>query len=212
MLTYLEKLWIKNLLLLDKNSEFRDDKMIKGINEYEYTIEKIKKQTISHYFQIIKTSWNVRDRYEYIHLWSPEYFRQYFDSNEKYIDGNLNINFDEIFDKNKDLLHVKNYKFYEINNVIEEYLNFDLNNWQDIYKITHFYLINLNSFYEKIYSDNLNIDSQLVFYETKLSEELLNNRKIISIKNSFILLSITSQILSLLFLLLFFKNLIRIKI
>ena len=70
----------------------------------------------------------------------------------------------------------------------------------------------MESFYSIITKDSEKFDRLSLEYSNSLDTELSENKKISSLKNFLVLASIISQILSLFFLLLFFRNLLITKI
>ena len=71
--------WIKALILMEKNSKLSDKEMIENLIDYDFGIEKIKNRFIYHFQQIVNISFEIRDKFESIHMWNEEYFPEYFD-------------------------------------------------------------------------------------------------------------------------------------
>ena len=113
-----------------------------------------------------------------------------------------------IFSKNINSFFTKDFnRIYPPNTdkAVNEYNNVD---FLDIYKFSHYLLNNLENYYDIIGEDAKKIDKFNSENEDLLYKEFAKNKKISSLKNYLVLLSIISQILSLFFLLLFFRNLL----
>ena len=67
--------WIKSLILLEKDSDYSDTKMINNIIDYEYTMKKIKKGFLSHYLDILVNTMEIVDRFELVHRWNDQYYK-----------------------------------------------------------------------------------------------------------------------------------------
>ncbi len=202
--------WIKNLILTNQNSEFVDKEMIEAMNDYDYTIEVIKNRFIYHYYQILYNSAQIGVKYEYIHTFNKSYFKDYFNG-ENYLER-LDYDFEGIFNKNINSFSTKDFnKIFppSTDKAVNEYKTVE---FLDIYNFSHYLLNNMKNYYDIIAKDIKKIDMLITEHEDLLYNELAKNKKIDSLKNYLVLLSIISQILSLFFLLLFFRNLLINKI
>ena len=198
--------WIKSLILTSQNSKLADKKMIDTLNDYDYSIEMLKNRFINHYYQIIYNSNQITIKYQYIHVYNKNYFKDYFNG-ENYLER-LDYDFEGIFSKNINSFFTKDFnRIYPPNTdkAVNEYNNVD---FLDIYKFSHYLLNNLENYYDIIGEDAKKIDKFNSENEDLLYKEFAKNKKISSLKNYLVLLSIISQILSLFFLLLFFRNLL----
>lgn len=198
--------WIKSLILTSQNSKLADKKMIDTMNDYDYSIEMLKNRFINHYYQIIYNSTQITIKYQYIHVYNKNYFKDYFNG-ENYLER-LDYDFEVIFSKNINSFFTKDFnRIYPPNTdkAVNEYNNVD---FLDIYKFSHYLLNNLENYYDIIGEDAKKIDKFNSENEDLLYKEFAKNKKISSLKNYLVLLSIISQILSLFFLLLFFRNLL----
>tara|TARA_Y100000816_G_C26074224_1_gene565300 strand:- start:85 stop:939 length:855 start_codon:yes stop_codon:yes gene_type:complete len=198
--------WIKSLILTSQNSKLADKKMIDTLNDYDYSIEMLKNRFINHYYQIIYNSTQITIKYQYIHVYNKNYFKDYFNG-ENYLER-LDYDFEVIFSKNINSFFTKDFnRIYPPNTdkAVNEYNNVD---FLDIYKFSHYLLNNLENYYDIIGEDAKKIDKFNSENEDLLYKEFAKNKKISSLKNYLVLLSIISQILSLFFLLLFFRNLL----
>ena len=204
--------WIKSLILLEKNSKLADTKMIDNVIDYNFTIETIKNRFIYHYSEITYNSLDIIDKLEYIHRWNDKYFKDYFDNEGYYIASKLNYDFQSIFESNINSFHTKDFSKYYPANTNKALKEFNNLNFLDIYKFSHFLLRNMDSYYNIVGEEMQRIDSMSTEYNEQLYSELSTNKMVSSLKNYLVLGSIISQILSLFFLLLFFRNLLINKI
>ena len=204
--------WIKSLILLEKDSDYSDTKMINNIIDYEYTMKKIKKGFLSHYLDILVNTMEIVDRFELVHRWNDQYYKDYFDDQGYYKEEILNWDFENIFKDNLDFFNLKNFNYYYVPDVDKFVDEATIDNYLDIYTFSHFLLKNMESFYEKINEDNIRFSKLSLEYSNLLDEELIVNKSISSLKNFLVLASIISQILSLFFLLLFFRNILIVTV
>lgn len=207
-----QSFWIKNLILLDKNSKNIDDQMVNNIISYDYLIGKIKNRLMSHYNGVLRKTLEVVERFEHIHMWNKKYYEEYFDDEGIYIADTLNWNFQNIFERNIDSFYLKDFHYYFMPTTEKAIEKFSINNFYDIYTYSHFLLKNMENFYSVISKDTIRFDKLSLEYSNLLDEEVAINKKISSLKNFLVLSSIMSQILSLFFLLLFFRNLLINKV
>ena len=197
--------WIKALLTLDKNSNLKDANMINSISDYDYTIDKIKKELIYHFNNILVISYDIEEKYSYVHRWNSNYFKEYHDEEGYYKGNKLNLDFQKTINENSINIINSDFNFYYPPS-LKNIKNYNTSNFLDIHKISFYLLKNMASYYDHIHKDILKIDKLDTDFGEQLENELIRNKDISSIKNYFILASIASQILSLLFLLLFFRN------
>ena len=135
-------------------------------------------------------------------------------SKEKFID-NLKriINPEKLYNDNLDIFWNKDYKDFDkklfTNGISKDY---EIKDWLSF---RNFKLLLLENFYketEKMYLLEEYIDEKIINNEEDLNNILLKIKKNNTIKNYFILTGIISQILTLFFLLLLFRSLIKQKI
>ena len=207
-----QNFWIKNLILLDKNSKYTDENMINNSIDYDYLIEQVKNRFMYHYLQILRNTTEIVNRFEYIHKWNQKYYENYFDEEGYYIAEILNWDFQILFEKNIDFFYLKEFDYYYIPTTEKAIEEFSINNFFDIYTFSHLLLRNMESFYSIISKDSVRFDKLSLESSNSLEKELTINKKISSLKNFLVLASIISQILSLFFLLLFFRNILINKI
>ena len=135
-------------------------------------------------------------------------------SKEKFID-NLKriINPEKLYNNNLDIFWNKDYKDFDkklfTNGISKDY---EIKDW---FSFRNFKLLLIENFYketEKMYLLEEYIDEKIINNEEDLNNILLKIKKNNTIKNYFILTGIISQILTLFFLLLLFRSLIKQKI
>ena len=144
-----------------------------------------------------------------------EFFDQVEDfSKKKFIDNLKNIiNPEKLYNDNLDIFWNKDYKDFNdklFTNGISK--NYEIKDWVSF---RNFKLLLLENFYketEKMYKLEEYIDEKIINNEEDLNNILLKIKKNNTIKNYFILTGIISQILTLFFLLLLFRSLIKQKI
>ena len=205
-------IWIKSLILLERNSKNIDKNMSNNLIDYNYTIESVKSRFNNHYYQIFVKSLEIVDKFEDIHTWNQSYFIDYFDKEDFYIEEKLNFDFRDIFENNLDSFNIKDVNIYYPPPTTKAFNKFTIINYLDIYTFSHFLLRNMEDYSDIIIEESNKIKKLSTDYNQLLYDELSVNKSISSLKNYLVLVSIISQILSLFFLLLFFRNLLINKI
>ena len=205
-------IWIKSLILLERNSKNIDKNMSNNLIDYNYTIESVKSRFNNHYYQIFVKSLEIVDKFEDIHTWNQSYFIDYFDKEDLYIEEKLNYDFRDIFENNLDSFNIKDVNIYYPPPTTKAFNKFTIINYLDIYTFSHFLLRNMEDYSDIIIEESNKIKKLSTDYNQLLYDELSVNKSISSLKNYLVLVSIISQILSLFFLLLFFRNLLINKI
>tara|TARA_B110000483_G_C18157927_1_gene528119 strand:- start:67 stop:927 length:861 start_codon:yes stop_codon:yes gene_type:complete len=205
-------IWIKSLILLERNSKNIDKNMSNNLIDYNYTIESVKSRFNNHYYQIFVKSLEIVDKFEDIHTWNQNYFTDYFDKEDFYIEEKLNFDFRDIFENNLDSFNIKDVNIYYPPPTTKAFNKFTIINYLDIYTFSHFLLRNMEDYSDIIIEESNKIKKLSTDYNQLLYDELSVNKSISSLKNYLVLVSIISQILSLFFLLLFFRNLLINKI
>lgn len=197
------KYWFKQIIV---NTDHNKTKLLKDKNIQRITKDPHKslvyQRFAEHIYEINTTNNILADKYADIYWWHKKIF-----SEERF-----RILVEDIFDELKGNLTNKDYNFYLdifFGKWEEIYKTMSLNDWYDLYMFGDLYI-------EKIikYSSYLNMDINRIYKIVERTETLRNNTienisKISTYKNYFILSSIISQIFSLLFLLILFRNLIK---
>jgi len=205
-------IWIKSLILLERNSKNIDKNMSNNLIDYNYTIESVKSRFNNHYYQIFVKSLEIVDKFEDIPTWNQSYFIDYFDKADFYIEEKLKLDFRDIFENNLDSFNIKDVNIYYPPPTTKAFNEFTIINYLDIYTFSHFLLRNMEDYSDIIIEESNKIKKLSTDYSQLLYDELSVNKSISSLKNYLVLVSIISQILSLFFLLLFFRNLLINKI
>ena len=211
--------WLKSILLITDYDELelnlKDQEIVKSFNDHpKYLDDLVKSRNIDHFTQIVYAINEQVERLHNIYGWNLIFFPQYKDRD--YYNG-PDIEYLEIFDQNKDIFYDKNFNTYseivtDIKKRENAVKNFKINNWIDLNKYSH---LLLNRLYElsRIPIDDSYLVDDLISKNEELRYQIMDDlRKISSRKNYYILLSIISQITSLLFLLILFRNLLNNKL
>ena len=186
--------------------------IIKTFNDSpEYLDDLVKSRNIEHFKQVVFAINEQVERLYNIYGWNLNFFPQYGDRD--YYNG-PDIEYSKIFDQNKDIFYENDFNLY-VDLVIDPkkseaaIKNFKIKNWIDLNKYASL-LLNRFDELNLIPLDDSYLVDDLILDDEKLRIEIMDNlRKISSKKNYYILASIISQITSLLFLLILFRNLIN---
>jgi len=207
--------WLKSILLItdydELSSELKDTEIINTFNDDpKYLEDLVKSRNIEHFVQVAISINEQIKRLENIYAWNLNFFPQYQDG--EYYDG-PDIEYIEIFNQNKDIFYEKDHNFYTdliVNSKQSEVAvkTFKIQNWIDLNKYASLLLNRLDELNFIPLDDSYLIDD-LIYENEELRYQVMGDlRKISSKKNYYILASIISQITSLLFLLILFRNLI----
>ncbi|MDC3004756.1 hypothetical protein OAY95_02400 [Candidatus Pelagibacter sp.] len=208
--------WLKSILLITNYDELKlnlkDEEIVKSFNDDpKYLDDLVKSRNIEHYRKIVVAINEQVERLHNIYGWNLNFFPQYEDGD--YYNG-PDIEYSKIFDQNKDIFYEKNFNTYvdlvidekKIDNAVK---NFKIKNWIDLNKYCSLLLEKLVEL-SRIPLDDSYIVDDLISKNEELRYQIMDDlRKISSKKNYYILSSIISQIASLLFLLILFRNLIK---
>ena len=208
--------WLKSILLItnydELGSNLNDQDIIKTFNDSpEYLDDLVKSRNIDHFNKIVFAINEQVERLYNIYGWNLNFFPQYEDGD--YYNG-PDIVYSKIFDQNKDIFYEKNFNTYadlviDTKKKDDAVKNFKIKNWIDLNK---YYSLLLNRLDELNYiplNDSFFVDD-LISKNEKIRYQIMDDlRKTSSKKNYYILSSIISQIASLLFLLILFRNLIN---
>ena len=206
--------WIKNLFIIESKKEYFKEirEELNVLIDEPFVIYNMK-------LRIQNSFWDLRDNIfdlqnAFLILFTEQIFEEInFFSTSKFLD---NIT----FDKTNNRIADNQDKFYRLNNLdeltkllnAENFKNYELVHWWDL---RNFRLLWIESFSKEIDKiddideyiikviDEYYLDLDIIFFEIKKKSNY---------KNYFILIGIISQILTLFFLLLLFRNLIKEKI
>tara|TARA_B110000305_G_scaffold153224_1_gene169831 strand:- start:180 stop:1079 length:900 start_codon:yes stop_codon:yes gene_type:complete len=209
--------WLKSYLLITRY-DLDSNENRKFFKDSEDALYQIKDRLLSTYQSITVQSGDIGEKLDEVYSWNYELFSKYMTevNGEKLYEGVYSnfYNHEEIFNNNLSKFKIKNFKKYDVdilypqekrNKVMQ---SFYLNNWYDLHQFTLLLIKNLDDNGNDISENELYIDELAEKKEILLYSEIEKLKNISNKKNSSILLSIFSQILSLLFLLMLFRNLI----
>ena len=199
------KYWLKSILINtdhEKTNLLLENK-IKKFSE-NINMELIYQRYSEHLYEILLFNEDIIDKYADIYWW-----------NKKIFTGDaFEIIYSDVFENIKKDLNNKDLNFYEdfaIPDSRDEILKkVKFSDWHDIYIYCHTLINNLTKYYGYIEMDSVRIETYLERSELSRVNTIEEISKVSSFKNYYILLSIISQILSLLFLLILFRVLIKL--
>ena len=215
-------IWIKGLILIEDNFDLiEDNKDVKLSKKENLSYKRNLKINIVENFRdtVISTN-SIRDEFQALMLWLDASIQDEIDKME----GNLKWEdlfwFSEVYKSNKDDFNTKNeglfdevYSALSQNNASEILVNkFEQKDWLDLNRYTILCLEQLYKDYkhaDKLYYKHF--EKLVEEYEIILGKSLIELKEVSAKKNNYILLSILTQILALLFLLFLFRNMIKDK-
>ena len=208
--------WFKNLIILEEDIILKKDKedLLNSFIDNEFGVLIIKTRFLDFYISTIQAHNSIREKLFDIYAWQPkDLFPEYWDK-----DGFVSypdVEFDLVFNEIKDIYEKNFTKYAAIVYDDQKYQyalsNFNINDWSDLYKYTY-NLINKFDFYYDFINDDLEkLEKKLEKKEIIRDNVIIKITKTNSLKNYFILTSIVSQIISLLFLLFLFRSLLLIN-
>jgi hypothetical protein len=207
--------FLKNIILLakDNKTDFADKylKMFGGEeNEYEWAIKNIKARAINSVRYMI---WEIDDIIEdYRIVFNNPIFEE-IDSFSKEIFLKKFNSYEDLYNYNLDKFNNKNFKNFE--NILftkNISITLELADWSSIRNYKLLILENLYKETEKLNYISDYLSKVLEDKETQLNVSFIEIKTKNKYKNYFILTGIISQILTLFFLLLLFRNLIKQKV
>ena len=200
------KYWLK-AILINTDHEKSNILLENNIKKFsENTNLDLPYQRYSEHFYSVIVFFNneIRNKYADIHWW-----------NKKIFTGEVfEISYIDVFDEIKKDLKNKDLNFYvdlaNTDSTDEVLKKVQLSDWHDIYIFSHAIIKNLTKYHGYIEMDLKRIETYLERSETLRINTIEEISKVSTFKNYFILSSIISQILSLLFLLILFRILIKL--
>ena len=200
------KYWLK-AILINTDHEKSNILLENNIKKFsENTNLDLPYQRYSEHFYSVIVFFNdeIRNKYADIHWW-----------NKKIFTGEVfEISYIDVFDGIKKDLKNKDLNFYvdlvNTDSMDEVLKKVQLSDWHDIYIFSHAIIKNLTKYHGYIEMDLKRIETYLERSETLRINTIEEISKVSTFKNYFILSSIISQILSLLFLLILFRILIKL--
>ena len=194
------------------------------LNDVDIAKYKVLDNLIRHYLDIVMDSDELDDKLTELYSWNSKYFSKYnkIENNEIIFDGFVSNYSDitKIFNKNIDSFNKKDSNFYIgklFSLFMEGYNNtkissfYNLSNIKDIHKFSILLIKNIDDNQTEILENIELINGEILKHEKLMAETMDKLKKASSTKNLYILSSIFSQIISLLFLLLLFRSLLLKK-
>jgi hypothetical protein len=211
--------WLKSILLITDydgvNPNLKDQEIVNSFNDKPaYLDDLVKSRSIDHMTQIVYAINEQVKRLQNIYGWNLNFFPQYEDG--EFYNG-PDISYSKIYDENIDIFYEKKIDVYtdimfDDKKSEEAVKTFIIKNWFDINKYSNLLLNKLDEL-NYIPMDDSYLVEDLIYKNEELRYQIIEDlTKISSKKNYFILASIISQITSLLFLLILFKNLLNRRI
>ena len=213
-------IWIKGLILIEDNFNLLGDKKDVNLSNDENLNYKrnLKLNIVENFRDTVIASDSIRDEFQALMLWLDGSVQDDIDK----IEGNLKWHdlfwFNKVYKSNKGEFSAKNEKLFDEvysalsqDNGNEILVNkFEQKHWLDLNRYTilcleqlHKDLKHVDTFYYKYF------EKLIEEYEAILNTALIDLKKISAKKNNYILFSILTQILALLFLLFLFRNMIK---
>ena len=194
------------------------------LNDVDIAKYKVLDNLIRHYLDIVMDSDELDDKLTELYSWNSKYFSKYnkIENNEIIFDGFVSNYSDltKIFNKNIDSFNKKDSNFYigKLFSLFSEGYNntkissfYNLSNIKDIHKFSILLIKNIDDNQTEILENIELINGEILKHEKLMAETMDKLKKASSTKNLYILSSIFSQIISLLFLLLLFRSLLLKK-
>lgn len=207
--------WIKNYLLLTERSLNKEEFSKNYRNDdTKYLIRWIKYQMVKRYQDAIGESFLIFNSLSSLVVQNDDLFKNLvskIDNKDKNYLENL-IEFENIFKDNIKIFTKKNYEFYDSLKAYEPDDNFPdllLDEWIDLNNLATLIFLNILTTNKNITEKNNELGKLSIKIDEKISHKMNMNKKNSAYKNYAILASIFFQILSLFFLLLLFKNLLK---
>lgn len=206
--------WIKNYLLYTSDSldEKKFYNNFRDTGDIDYWI---KYKMVKRYKDAKDESFLIFSNLSKVVVQNPELFNELLSESEELNQENyLNqlIEFESIFNDNLKVFAKKEFKFYDslyLNGANENLPDLSTKEWIDLNNLSTLILLNTLIADHNINNKIIELQDLYKKRDVKISETIKTNKKNSTFKNYFILASIFSQIISLLFLLLLFKNLLK---
>ena len=208
--------WFKNIILLLDETILNNERLEIKDNfiSYSFATDIAKTRFIDFYESVIFAHNSIADRIFEIFAWQTQDLFPEYHNKEGYI-VYPEVEFDEVFNEIENFNDKDFEKYasliYDDDRIVYALDNFNLKDWSDLHKFTY-NLINKFDFYYDFLEENSKKLEKLLASQEEMREQLIIElSKTNSQKNYFILISIISQIVSLLFLLFLFKSLLTTK-
>jgi hypothetical protein len=208
--------WFKNLIILTDESVFKKEResILDNFVSKDFAVTIVKSRFLDFFITVVDEHNSIMNRIDAIYEWPLEEFLP-----ERYdIDGKMDypeVDYLKTFYEIENL-NTKNFeKYAQIKLDDDKYENalnyFTIDDWEDIHKYTYNLINKFDFYYDFINDDSKKLEIFLSKQEKNRNSVITKISKINSQKNYFILTSIISQIISLLFLLFLFRSLLLNK-
>ena len=214
-------IWIKSLILISSDYKIINRKKNKESFKYPSTAEhNLKVDLINDFGHIYNQNLYIVDQINTVYNWNYELFKKYFviqDGEILYKGVDLDfLDLDKIFKENIDEFYYKDIDLYKdilfsVKTREVALANFTLKNWLDLNRFTILLIENLDNNIKLVDEDIKYVDKLTEEDEKNLEDTFVDLKNVSFRKNYLILFSILLQVLSLLFLLLLFRNLLMTK-
>ena len=208
--------WFKNLIILTDESVFKKEReiILDNFVSKDFAVTIVKSRFLDFFITVVDKHNSIMNRIDAIYEWPLEEFlpeRYDIDGYMDYPEVDYLKTFNEIVN-----LNTKNFeKYAQIKLDDDKYENalnyFTIDDWEDIHKYTYNLINKFDFYYDFINEDLKKLEIFLSKQEKNRNSVITKISKINSQKNYFILTSIISQIISLLFLLFLFRSLLLNK-
>lgn len=205
--------WFKNIILLLDETILNNERLEIKDNFISYSLatEIAKTRFIDFYDTVVISHNSIRGRILDIFAWQTQDLFPEYHNREGYL-VYPEVEFDEVFNEIENLNDKDFEKYaslvYDDDRFDFALDNFNLKDWSDLHKFTYNLINKFNFYYDFVEENSKKLEKSLANQEEMREQLIIALNKTNTQKNYFILISIISQIVSLLFLLFLFRSLL----
>lgn len=205
--------WFKNIILLLDETILNNERLEIKDNFISYSLatEIAKTRFIDFYDTVVISHNSIRGRILDIFAWQTQDLFPEYHNREGYL-VYPDVEFDEVFNEIENLNDKDFEKYaslvYDDDRFDFALDNFNLKDWSDLHKFTYNLINKFNFYYDFVEENSKKLEKSLANQEEMREQLIIALNKTNTQKNYFILISIISQIVSLLFLLFLFRSLL----
>ena len=205
--------WFKNIILLLDETILNNERLEIKDNFISYSLatEIAKTRFIDFYDTVVISHNSIRGRILDIFAWQTQNLFPEYHNKEGYL-VYPDVEFDEVFNEIENLNDKDFEKYasliYDDDRIDFAIDNFNLKDWSDLHKFTYNLINKFNFYYDFVEENSKKLEKSLANQEEMREQLIIALNKTNTQKNYFILISIISQIVSLLFLLFLFRSLL----
>ena len=205
--------WFKNIILLLDETILNNERLEIKDNFISYSLatEITKTRFIDFYDTVVISHNSIRGRILDIFAWQTQNLFPEYHNKEGYL-VYPDVEFDEVFNEIENLNDKDFEKYasliYDDDRIDFAIDNFNLKDWSDLHKFTYNLINKFNFYYDFVEENSKKLEKSLANQEEMREQLIIALNKTNTQKNYFILISIISQIVSLLFLLFLFRSLL----